>query len=111
MEKGERLGAMIVPEKISSRGELGESTIMERKVPEGMKSVSPSVMSDSFATPRTVACQAPLSTGFLARILEWVATSLGDFPDLRVETRSATFQADSLPPESQGKPTPEGIGG
>ena len=42
----------------------------------------------------------------LARILEWVATSLGDFPDLGVETRSATFQADSLPPESQGKPTP-----
>ena len=29
-----------------------------------------------FATPRTVACQAPLSMGILqARILEWVVTT------------------------------------
>ena len=35
---------------------------------------SHSVVSDSFATPWTVACQAPLSMGFFqARILEWVA--------------------------------------
>ena len=66
---------MIVPEKISSRGESGDSNIMERKVPEGIKSVSPSVMSDSFANPWIVACQAHLSMGFLARILEWVAIS------------------------------------
>ena len=33
-----------------------------------------SVVSDSFATPWTVACQAPLSMQILqARILEWVA--------------------------------------
>ena len=39
---------------------------------------SHSVMSDSFATPRTADCQAPLSTGPpppRARILEWVAIS------------------------------------
>ena len=36
---------------------------------------SPQVMRDS-ETPWTVACQAPLSMGFLqARILEWVAIS------------------------------------
>ena len=38
--------------------------------------LSCSVVSDSFVTPWTVACQAPLSMGFLqVRILEWVATS------------------------------------
>ena len=38
--------------------------------------LSSSVVSDSFVTPWTVACQAPLSMGFLqVRILEWVATS------------------------------------
>ena len=36
--------------------------------------LSRSIVSDSFATPWTVACQAPLSLEILqARILEWVA--------------------------------------
>ena len=35
-----------------------------------------SAVSDSFAIPWTVACQAPLSMGFpQAKILEWVAIS------------------------------------
>ena len=37
-----------------------------------------------------------------ARILEWV--SPGDLPNLGVEHRSPTLQADFLPAEPQGKP-------
>ena len=33
------------------------------------------VVSNSFAIPWTAACSAPLSMGFSARILEWVAIS------------------------------------
>ena len=54
-----------------------------------------------FATPWTVACQAPLTMGILqARILEWVAISSSrrsSWP------RSPTFQADALPSEPPGK--------
>ena len=54
----------------------------------------------------TVAHQAPLSIGILqARILEWVAISFSrDLPDPRIEPRSPTLQADSLPSEPQGNP-------
>ena len=37
-----------------------------------------------------------------ARILEWVATSPGDFPNPGIEPRSLTLQAHSLPAEPQG---------
>ena len=41
-----------------------------------------------------------------ARILEWIAfLSPGDLPNPRIESRSPTLQADSLPAEPQGKPT------
>ena len=55
-----------------------------------------------FATPWTVAPQAPLSMGILqARILEWVAT-----PSSRgsSQPRSPASQVDSLPSEPPGKP-------
>ena len=54
-----------------------------------------SVMSDSFATPWTVAHQAPLSMGILqASILEWVAMpSSRDFPNPGIEPRSPALQA------------------
>ena len=46
-----------------------------------------------------------------ARILEWVAfPSPGDIPNLGIEPRSPTLQADSLPPEPQGKPKNTGVG-
>ena len=57
---------------------------------------SHSVVSDSFATPWTVARQAPLSMGFL-RQEDWSAlpfSSLGDLPDPGIEPRSSTSQAD-----------------
>ena len=59
-----------------------------------------------FVTLWTVAHQAPLSIGILqARILEWVAISFSrDLPDPRIEPRSPTLQADSLPSEPQGNP-------
>ena len=59
-----------------------------------------------FATPWTVACQAPLSMGILqAKILEWVAmpSSKGS-PQPGIEPRSPTLQVDSLPAEPQLKP-------
>ena len=64
-----------------------------------------------FATPWTVAHQAPLSMGILqARILEWVAmpSLQGDRPNPGIEPKSPALRADSLPSESPGKNT--GVG-
>ena len=58
-----------------------------------------------FATPWTVACQAPLSMGF-SRQEYWSGLPFpfpGDLPDLGIEPRSPALQADSLPSESPGK--------
>ena len=52
-----------------------------------------------FATPWTAACQTPLSVGLLqARILECAlpCPPPGDLPNLGIEPRSPTLQADSL---------------
>ena len=59
-----------------------------------------------FATPWTVAYQAPLSMVF-SRQEYWSGLpfpSPGDLPDPGIELRSATLQADSLPSEQPGKP-------
>ena len=68
-------------------------------------SVSCSVVSD-FVTPRTAACQAPLSVEFsrLWRRLEWVAIPFSrDLCDPGIKCRSPALQADSLPSEPPGK--------
>ena len=40
-----------------------------------------------------------------AQILEWVAIPFsGDLPDARIEPRSPSLKADSLPSEPPGKP-------
>ena len=59
-----------------------------------------------FAIPRTVAHQAPLSTGILqTRILEWVDISFSrDLPHLGTEPGSSALQADSLLSEPQRNP-------
>ena len=65
-----------------------------------------SVVSDFFATPWTVACQASLSLGF-SRQEYWSGLpfpSLGDLPKPGFESGSPTLQADSLPSEPPGKP-------
>ena len=54
-----------------------------------------------FATPGTVAYQAPPSTGF-SRQEYWSGVPLpspGDLPDPGIEPRSPTFQADALTSE------------
>ena len=59
-----------------------------------------------FATPWTVAYQAPLSMGF-SRQECWSGLpfpSPGDFPDPGIEPRSPALQADALPSEPPGKP-------
>ena len=59
-----------------------------------------------FATPWTVAHQAPLSMGF-SRQEYWSGLpfpSLGDLPDPGIEPRSPALQADSLTSEPPGKP-------
>ena len=59
-----------------------------------------------FATPRTIACQAPLSMGF-SRQEYWSGLpfpSPGDIPDPGIESRPSEMQADSLPSEPLGKP-------
>ena len=59
-----------------------------------------------FATPWTVAYQAPLSTGF-SRQECWSGLpfpSPGDLPDPGNEPGSPALQADALPSELPGKP-------
>ena len=58
-----------------------------------------------FATPWTIACQAPVSKGF-TRQEYWSGLpfpSPGDLPRLGIEPRSPTLQADALPSEPPGK--------
>ena len=59
-----------------------------------------------FATLWTVAHQAPLSKGF-SRQEYWSKLPCpppGDLPNLGIEPKSPTLQADSLPTEPPGKP-------
>ena len=58
-----------------------------------------------FATPQTVAHQAPLSSGF-SRQKDWSGlpfSSPGDVPNPGIKPRSCPLQADSLPSEPPGK--------
>ena len=59
-----------------------------------------------FATPWTVAYRAPLSMGF-SRQGYWSGNFLlqGNLPDLGIEPRSPTLQADTLPSEPLGRVT------
>ena len=58
-----------------------------------------------FATPWTVAYQAPPSMGFFRK--EYLSVlpfpSPGDLPEPRIKARSPTFQADALTSEQPGK--------
>ena len=59
-----------------------------------------------FATPWTIACQAPPSMGF-SRQEYWSglpSPSPGDLPNPGIEPRSPTLQADTLTSEPPGKP-------
>ena len=59
-----------------------------------------------FATPWTVARQAPLFVGF-SRQDYWSGLPCpppGDLPDPGIESRSSALQEDSLPSEPPGKP-------
>ena len=62
-------------------------------------------VSSSFATPWTVACQAPLFMGF-SRQEYWSGLTCpppGDLPDPGIKPRSPPLQADSLPSEPLGR--------
>ena len=65
-----------------------------------------------FATPWTVAHQAPTSTGF-SRQEYWSGLpfpSPRDLPNTGIKPRSPALGADSLPAEPQGKPKNTGVG-
>ena len=65
-----------------------------------------------FASPWTVACQAPLSMRF-ARQGYWrglLCPPAGDLPNPKVKPRSPALQADSLLSEPPGKPKNTGVG-
>ena len=73
---------------------------------EKSESVNRSVMSNSFVTPWSIACQAPLSMGF-PRQEYWSGLpflSPGDLPDSGLEPGTPALQADSLPLSHQGSP-------
>ena len=84
---------------------------MKWKGPEGGLSCcfSRQVVSNSFATLRTVTHQAPLSMEFPRQEYwsELPFPSVGDLPDPGIEPVSPTLQADSLPLSHQGSP-PQG---
>ena len=64
------------------------------------------VMSESFVTPWTVACQAPLSMGF-PRQESWSVLfflSPGDLPESGTEPMSSVLQVDSLLPSQWASP-------
>ena len=67
---------------------------------------SRSVVSNSFATPWAVACEAPLSMGFPRQQYggELLFPSPADLPDPGIKPKSPTLQADSLPSEPRGTP-------
>ena len=61
-----------------------------------------------FVTPWTVAHQAPTSMGF-SRQEYWSGSPFptpGDLPNPGIKPRTPTLQADSLPSEPPGKPSP-----
>ena len=63
-------------------------------------------MSDSLATPWTVALHAPLSVGFFKQEY-WSGLPFpppGDLPDPGIKPVSPALQVDSLPAEPSGKP-------
>ena len=73
--------------------------------------LSHSVVSNSLQTPRTTACQAPLSME-LSRQEYWsglLCPSPGDLPNPGIEP-SLALQADSLTSEPAGKPKKTGVG-
>ena len=80
-----------------------ECWLMDYREAKKVKSLS---LFRLFATPRTVAHEAPLSMGF-SRQEYWSGfpfPSSGDLPDPGVEPRSPVLQADTLPTEPPGKP-------
>ena len=101
-------GESLLP--LDRTGEVGGSTI-SAVVPCIAKETcsllfSHSVLSGSFATPRTVACQAPLIMGF-SRQESWSGLpcpSLGHVSDPGIESTSPALQTDSLPLSQQGGP-------
>ena len=85
----------------------------EKSLPAFREFVNPWVLvsqsNPTLETPRTVACQAPLSLGFSSK--EYCSglpfPSPGDRPDLGTQPaslESPALQADSLPPEPARKP-------
>ena len=60
-----------------------------------------------FATPWTVACQAPLSMEFSRQGYwsGWPFSSPGDLLDPGIKPRSPALQVDSVPSKLPGKPT------
>ena len=67
----------------------------------------------TLATPRTVACQAPLSMGF-SRKEHWSGlplSSSGELPNPGIEPRPPALQADSLLTELREKPKCDTVDG
>ena len=83
-------------------------TFREELMPKLLKKVKVKSLSRVrlFATPWTVAYQAPPSMGF-SRQECWSGVPLpspGDLPEPGIKPRSPTLQADALPSEPPGKP-------
>ena len=88
---------------------LNQNQIIRRKKEKKVKLLSHVRL---FATPWTIACQAPLSMGFSTQEY-WNGLSfpsLGDLPDPGIEHGSPALQADSLPSEPPGKPNHQNLG-
>ena len=113
----------IGPREGNLRGDRGETEKRETKshlltscmcqaLPKAYRQVKVNLLSRVrlFATPWTVAYQAPPSMGF-SRQECWNGLpfpSPGDLPDPGIEPGSPALQADALPSETPGKPLQTG---
>ena len=106
----ERFGShLIYLHLVSVLGPRDESSphFLSRNLPLRARVLSHFSHVQLFATPWTVARQAPLSMGF-SRQEYWSELSfpsLGDLPNPGIEPGSLPLQADSLPSKPPGKPT------
>ena len=109
-----KLGVIELPQKVMFSAHLNTSLISNRDLCKSLTNNKCHfcllfLVTKSYLTllrsPWTIACQAPLSMGFL-RQEYWRGLpfpTAGDLPDQRMEPMSPAWQVDSLPLSYQGR--------
>ena len=88
--------------KLSSGHVTGKGQFSFQSLTKAIVKAKSLISVQLFATPWTVAYQAPLSMRFSKQ--EYSFSFPGDLPDPAIEPGSPTLRADTLPSEPPGKP-------